>query len=751
MDTAESDRITDLLDERPHAFSPDYYYTSGEFGSRWEDAGSAELANAIVGYDPLFVTFMDESHSRTFPIKTWEIDFGDGYFYGLTSGERAALAEYIASGTTANYAKYMSASPYYDPAEPFIALSAAFELPGDITILTTSGMQSKKYTETRHVEQFKVTSIMTPKDYKFVEDGNPLNVRYPIARELCRDENKNRPGRVHVTSIEINAKKTDVGEDSYGLANTLEVDSVDWGSSRTFEYNEIFKRPAVGANIFFNNMRGDDCSHVGMKFANKGTDRPIVGHMYKGPGVYTATFRIKPSSSADYYGQLLSASNFSEPGIEYLTKTIVVRPTCPCIKTKVYDTYFKQDGEIVKDPRSGHNVFARRNGKLMHAVLSSEDYSADDPENYGDGESYIDFNPEIFRLYNANKEKLFEGVSGYAPFVMASVKGLVRPNSFPISAVGIDHGDWFVDRIEDDEEAEVSAYSKGWPFWTPRSVDGENAYWDEKRRAFYMTNTHTFVMPGLYRANAVVRYDKERIPDFWWSELSACDQKGTGSYYVLVKEIFPKDPKITYLSGYTEPDGANVHAFSFSARAGSFPIEDVEWNFGDGSEPLILTRNASGGYASREIIKGNTTAIYTGDSSAYWYDPHGIDYGALDASAGSAFAALPEYVETSGVYPEFDPRKWMVRHKFYRTAVEDANGKLVSAMCYAANTHSMALATSIVGLSGLPDFRTVEGNVRVVDTRLTTYDDNLVVTMEGNNGTFTNLYTLEWKGDSNDA
>ena len=125
-----------------------------------------------------------------------------------------------------------------------------------------------------------------------------------------------------------------------------------------------------------------------------------------------------------------------------------------------------------------------------------------------------------------------------------------------------------------------------------------------------------------------------------------------------------------------------------------------------------------------------------------------MDYGAWDASAGSAYAAGGP---ASGVYPEFDPRDWTVRHKFYRTAVEDANGHLVSAMCYAANTRSMALATSIVWLSGYPDFKTVEGNVRVVDTRLASYDDNLVVTMEGNNGTSTNLYNLEWKGESNDA
>lgn len=901
MDTNETERIETLLEERPHKYSPDYYYTSSEFGSRWEDAGSAELANAIVGYDPLFVTFIDESQSRTFPIKRWEIDFGDGYFYGLTSGERMALSSYLSTGSTetldsigisgkryyrssrkdgkdnrhlycwkadddskvytfgmaidigttatrsetpivdkcvisafyakeaqpeegddaeetiyvikiaeddqdreyarlgsdddvdlsehlycwetergvmrytlsetpeagdkaidgadetenypidetvSKYDRYMSASPYYDKAgRSFGPLSATFEIPGDIDILTYPGMEAKKYTETRHVEQFKVTGIMSPKDYKFVEDGNPENVRYPMANKLCKPEVAGRPGYVHVTSMTIDAKKTDVGENFYGVADDVEVDALDWGSAGTFQYNEIFKRPAVGASIYFDDLRGDDCTHVGMRFSNRPNERPIIGHMYKGPGVYTATFRIKPISSADYYGQLISASNFVEPGIEYLTKTIVVRPTCPCIRTKVYDTYLTSGGEVVKDD-NGHKVYKRRNGKLMHAALSSDEYSADNPEFYGENESYIDFNPEIFRLYNFNKEKIFEGVSGYAPFVMASVKGLVRPNSFPISAVGLDHGDWFVDRVGDDEEAEVSAYTYGWPFWIPSAVYGKNANWDEKKRAFYMTNTHTFVMPGLYRANAVVRYDMERIPDFWHSELSACDSKGTGAYYVLVQEIFPKDPKITYVSGYTEPDGSNVHEFTFSARAGSFPIEDVEWDFGDGTESLILTRNTSGGYRGKRIETEYTTAVYTGDASWNHFDKDGVDYGAWDASAGSAYAAGGP---ASGVYPEFDPRDWTVRHKFYRTAVEDANGHLVSAMCYAANTRSMALATSIVGLSGYPDFKTVEGNVRVVDTRLASYDDNLVVTMEGNNGTSTNLYNLEWKGESNDA
>lgn len=740
------DYIQEQIASRALRHLPDYYYTSAEFGSRWEDAGSAELVGLIIGYDPLFVTFVDESHSRTFPLSTWEIDFGDGCFYGLTSGERSALSSYLSTGSLSAYDTYMSASPYYDASKerPFDYLMNTFELPGDMKLLLASGMNAKKYTESRHVEQFKITNVMSPKDYMLVEEGNPMNVRYPRA-------SGRNPGYVHVTSMKLNAKKTDVGADYYGDANALYVDAL--GTSGAYEYDEIFKKPATNASVYFDNMRGDDCSHVGMKFSTNGHERPVFGHMYKGPGVYTATFRIKPSSNIDYYGQLLSGSNFDEPGVEYLSKTIVVRPTCPCIRTKVYDVYERDEetGDVSADKRSGHPMFKRRDGKLMHAALSSYEYSADDPENYGGPNcDYIDFNPEIFRLYSTDKEKIFEGVSGYAPFVMASVKGMVRPNSFPVSAVGIDHGDWFTDRLMDEEEAKISAYDSGWPFWVPKSIDGKNAYWDEAKRAIYMTNTHTFVMPGLYRANAVVRYDTERIPDFWYSELSACDSKGTGTYYVLVQEIFPKDPKITVEgNGVYGDDGSNTYTFTASARAGSFPIEDVEWDFGDGTEHLLLTRNASGGYAQSAIYMDNTTAEYIGKSDIVNFDPNGVDYGALDASAGSACAV--GHQKTSGVYAEFDPRDWKVTHRFYRTSIEDFNGCIVSAMFYAANTHSMALATSIVGLSGLPDFKAIEGDVRVVDTRLATANDDLIVTMEGDTGEETNLYTLEWKGRTGNA
>ena len=744
----------------------DYQKTSAEYGG---DFGYSIKEDEIIeGYDPLFVTFIDESQSRTFPIKTWEIDFGDGFVYGLTKGERGALRSYLTRGfydlndaDTSAFAR----SPYRIEKDDGPDTSAtaqktnmdnlvkSLKIAGDMDLLSFNGFNGKGYVEKRHPDEFRITNVMNPRDYTDILDGAGQNVRYP-------KEPGGRPGFVHVTSIALNAKTNEVGKNTYGTVSAHRVQGYDYDTGEWYidhdstlsgeEYDEIFKAPAEGGEAFFRHNTANNCESVGRCLGVNPNDKPIIGHLYKGPGVYTATFKIKPYSKADYYGQELSEDNFTSAGVEYLTKTVVVRPVCPCAKIKVYDIIEKDaDGNPVIDENTGRQVYFRYNDKLMHAALSSTEYSADDPENYGVNESYIDFNPPIFKLYNKDGDKIFEGVSGYAPFVLASCKAMVRPNSFPLSGVSIDHGDWFVDRAYDEDAITFSGYERGWPYWKPTGTSTNDAYWSDAKRACVFFNTHEFVMPGIYKARAIMRYDMERIPDFWHGELSSCDGNGDGEYYVIVQEIFPKNPIVHLKSSYEGDDGATVCKLKFDVSAGSFPIEDVVWDFADGTEKLKLTRNTDGGYRPKRIETKYTTAVYIGDSSIDRYYPSGVDYGALDSSAGLHYASAGHAGQFSpGVYPEFDPRQWEVTHKFYRTSVEDVNTLIVSAVGYVCNTNSMTIGTCPITVSAMPDFKTVEGVVRVVDTRLASENDNLIITMEGkNNGT--NLYNLEWKGSKN--
>lgn len=743
--------------------SVDYYSTSAELGMTVEEMTPSALSamDIIVGYDPLFVSFVDESQSRTFPIGSWEIEFGDGCLYGLTSAERKYLKYYVSNGhfedgggeyTDFMYRKNTSGQhTHYD----ITALSSVFRIPGDIELMWNPSMNRENYTRSQSIRQFGATNVMNPADWEKCTSSNRNGISYPTMR-MTGNASTSAAGNVHVTTMVLSGDPIKYRSDYYGDVNGISVEldtpafgQQDWPNT-DLQYSEIFKTVASGGHVYYDDLVGDDCSKIGMGLSIDNKTRPVFGHLYKGPGVYTSVYKVKPRSKADYYAQLLEERNFVESGKEFLTYTVVVRPTCPCIKVRVYDNYERVNGTIVTDPRSGHPVFKREmetisdgvtSSRLMHAALSSTAYSADDPANYGgDDFSYVDFNPRIITLYNRNHDKIFEGVSGYAPFVRASCKCMVRPNSFPISAVSIDHGDWFLDRVEGEDTATFGQYETGWPFWKPNTVHG--GQWNERKQAVEFTNTHTFVMPGLYKATAHIHYDTERISDFWIGETSSCDMESMGSYYVLVQEIMPKSPRISAVSAGSDTIGNTDITFKFDVSAGSFPIEDVVWKFDDGSEDLVLTRNTSGGYLTSSIVQKYTTAQYIGNGTAYGYSIPGENYGALDASAASA----DDYNKK---YPEYDPRDWYVTHRFRRSSVEDINSQVVSAIGYVSNTGTMTMATSFIGLSAMPSFHDVEGVVRVIDTRLSTDDDNLVITMEGNKNGTTNLYNIEWSGKTN--
>ena len=737
-------------------YSKDFYNTSAELGMTFGELTPSALSamDIIVGYDPLFVSFVDESQSRTFPIGSWEIEFGDGYLYGLTSAECDYLLHYISAGrfATAGYYtqdNYNAATSGQHTHYGITELSSVFRIPGDIELMWNPSMNREDYTRTQSVRQFGATNVMNPADWEKCTSSNRNGISYPTMR-MTGNASTSAAGNVHVTTMVLSGDPVKYREDFYGdvsgISYELDTPAFEQNPQPDLQYCEVFKTVATGGHVYYDELVGDDCSKIGMGLSIDNKTRPVFGHLYKGPGVYTSVYKVKPRSKADYYGQLLEESNFRESGKEFLTYTTVVRPTCPCVRVKVFDNYERDNnGVIITDPRSNHPIFKREsegeNGsRLMHAALSSTAYSADDPSNYGDGFSYVDFNPQIFTLYNRNHDKIFEGISGYAPFVRASCKCMVRPNSFPISAVSIDHGDWFLDRVEGEDTATFGKYESGWPFWKPNTVHG--GQWNERKQAVEFTNTHTFVMPGLYKATAHIHYDTERIPDFWLGETSACDGESMGTYYVLVQEIMPKSPMISVVGSGSETIGNTDITFKFDVSAGSFPIEDVVWKFDDGSEDLVLTRNTSGGYFTSSVVQKYTTAVYVGSGAAYGYPIPSEYYGAFDASAASANGY-------DGKYPEFDPRDWRVTHRFRRSSVEDINGQVVSAIGYVSNTGTMTMATSFVALSAMPSFREVEGVVRVIDTRLSTDDDNLVITMEGNKNGTTNLYNIEWSGSTN--
>lgn len=673
-----------------------------------EKANALNGGNIIVGSDPLYVSFIDETAIRSYPTKTWEYDFGDGIYYGLTEQERQSITNDFSRRNTVS----------------------AFELPGDELFFEEYAVSGNNWLDARAgTPQFVYTDAMNPA----IRSGNARKEKYKTypAANLT---NKVR-GRQHVTSYVV----TSGSSSNYGNCETEFVDT----SDSSYEYDERFKRPA-SATLAVAGQSPDNCGRYGNCMGNKSL-KNTVGHLFKGPGVYTITFKQKPNSPVDYYGQLLAQDNFQKAGVEYVSKTVTVMPVCPCITIGLYDDLIP-GSEYKYKPLSGEYGSSSNPAMLMHAALSSEEYSADDPENYGENDKYIDFNPRIFKMVSSAGEELFEGISGYAPYVFATIESNVKSNSFPVNKVKFYYDDWYTDFGDEVTEHTVTAYEIGWPLWKPLGDDG--MYWDDvlKRSRFF--SYHTFVMPGLYSVKATGEFDFQRIPDYWHDYIrNNCKMDVPKKYVVLVKEIMPKNPKITVTNTEETSSGSTFKTMKFDVTAGSFPLCNVVWDFDDGSEKLRLTRNTDGGYAPSSIEIEGTTATYIGRADFRKLVGGGTQYGALDASAGNKAATgqITSYV--NGVYPEFDPRDWLVRHEFKRTSVLDKAQFMVSAMGYVCNTESLTYATYLTsaGEIDMPDFKETEGEVRLIDVRLKGKDDNVVMTLEGEGKDSTNLYNFEWE------
>ena len=162
--------IPDLMpDSDGLTHSLDYYSASAEFGMTMDEVTPSALSalDITVGYDPLFMTYVDESQSRTFPIGTWEIDFGDGCMYGLTSGERHYLSAYMfGQWNEASAAAYNELSSVQHTSYPITELSSVFRIPGDIELMFDPSVDRIGYTKEQSVKQFSVTNVMNPADWE---------------------------------------------------------------------------------------------------------------------------------------------------------------------------------------------------------------------------------------------------------------------------------------------------------------------------------------------------------------------------------------------------------------------------------------------------------------------------------------------------------------------------------------------------------------------------------------------------------
>lgn len=673
----------------------------------------------IEGYDPLFVAFIDETSARSYPTSAWEYDFGDEIVYGMLPGERK---ESVGAGD-----------------DDYVSI---FQLPGDkelLALVLSAGSNSWLNGSAR--DTFDLVSIMNPRLAVGWIPGRAVPasakfITYPSADDVPGVAGDLSRGMRHITSFSFS--RSSDGDSHYSGSNEYKVSTlaaegewrfVDYFPTDMPSSTVVYRRPVEGARIVVSQRGSDDCSRGGLCEQNTG-DGSTVGHIYKGPGIYTATLRQKSSSPRSTVGQIPDDGDFSGSGMEYAVATIVVHPTCPCVETHILG---KMPGEDASP----------KPGAVYQCVLSSDEYSADNPGYYGNNKSFLDYAPKIFQMYDSERNLIFDGVSGYAPFVLASTKTTIRQSSIPVSGIRIETGDWYTD-APDMYTDFVSKYNRGWPVWEPSFKTGSVVGWEDGRLT--VTERHTYVMPGIYKPSVHLEYSTDRTRREFVDEMEECTYPTNP--VVMVKEIPPKTPSIR-CHGASSVNGVTTMEFSFSARAGSYPICDVVWDFDDGTRPMKLSRNIDDGYVSRVIVGDRTTAEYVGPDIASSLNLDGLDYGSVDWGSVSAYASnTGEISYPSGVYPEFDPRDWRVYHEYTRTAAEDRYQYVVSAIGYVCNTETMTLATYVTSAHELkmPDFADTEGEVKLIDARTFEKGDEMVMTLEGDNGRRTTLYNIKWDG-----
>lgn len=706
-----------------------------------QEETNPSLGGIIEGYDPLYVSFVDETQVRSYLTSAWELDFGDGLFYGLTEDERKAFKDRAATATDGRVVVTDEDRNQYSP-------YTVFMLPGDREFFTSGAIGAEKWLDEQNFMQFSFTSIMNPKKQEGdLPSGTYITYPQGVNGNSATSTKNGKRGDSHVTSYNfVSGGTTDFGYTNKGQFFVSKSNPDE--KKDLWEYDEIFKRPVFGARIEPMNTHIDDCDRGEFCLTNP-DENTTVGHLYKGPGVYTSVFKMRSESPVATYGQILSSNNFSEKSREWVVNTVIVHPVCPCLDIGIYNKYDENGNQILRPIKGPDGQYVIEDGKyvlsaIMNAALSSTDYSADNPEWYGSAHEMIDFNPKIFKMYDDEMNVIFEGISGYAPFVMGTTMAICKPNSFPVSAAEFYYDDWYTDMPEYPPRMEFTEFKHGWPLWQPK----DDTLWNDETKRIEFFDTHTYIMPGLYSVRAKAEFAYGRIPTYWWDEIDANCNMDTGKkYVVLVKEIMPKNPTV---SG-SEPSsvgGSVFMDFKFDVTAGSFPICNVVWDFNDGTELLKLTRNTDDGYAPSSIIIDRTTAIYVGSGDHISFDNKSNQYGALDASAGSAYESSGVSGRFhAGIYPEFDPRDWVITHEFQRSALTDKDHFVVSANAYVCNTETRVYGTYEVFPDDvpMPDFKDAEGDVRLIDTRLYAQDNDIVLTLEGKNKRETNLYNVEWE------
>lgn len=578
--------------------------------------------SVVSGYDPLVVTFYDQSQSRSFPIGSWKYDFGDDLIYGALPDERVSDA------------------------------SANFILPGDVVVSDRLESSTKRCL-TGVGEVLNRSTLMNPVMASSYRTVSTNTIHYTGVNFISGDSSEN--GDVFKTLPPARVQQIAGGENSIVLAGMTPI--------------------------------ADDCNRNNCGYdLNAGSD---VSHIYKGAGVYLATLACSSVNGVE--GWELSSSNFSGIGENLAYCLVTVFPTCPCISVDVYGT--------------GNNA-------SEFVTITSSAFTCDDMSTFDSCTGYC--NP--FSISGLNG---FTGVSGYAPFLKIAASGLIMPRSLPITGSIWNWSDWYSDYVPSDQQ-EHGPIVSGWPVWETTND------WDAENKCITADSEHVYVMPGVYSVGLYPQFDMERIsaviqgvPFEQCLEESERNGRATSANCVMLRELPPRGGEIVWDTIDPEQYPTVVSGISVvGLSSGSFPIARLDWDFGDGSEIVTISRYLSGSYDG--ILSESTTGmwVYTSADANYWIGVEGVSY------------------------DERDPRNMNFNHKYERTELLSyPDGYIVSLTAFASNTDTSFVLTASLPSAALPKFSDIEGDITLIDSKLERDDSSMFMFESKNEGQIFTLRT----------
>jgi hypothetical protein len=365
----------------------------------------------------------------------------------------------------------------------------------------------------------------------------------------------------------------------------------------------------------------------------------VVEHLYMGPGKYYATLWVAASNtgtsswnvSAGVTDETYMYQNFTVAA----TREIDVLEVCPAL------TFTILSGETV-------TPLFNDDGGLSPIVSANH-------------------------FYNNNISTNYEFISGYAPYLKIQFNGSISGRSLPLSASVWNYSDYYVNPLPTDTTY-FNPPTSGWPIWTTES--------------YKTTGIHTFVMPGFYNISLQPIVSAES------GYVSNCSAGLRQNMQVYVKEIMPIckiDVTVPPLSSTPLTVSINPSA----TFAGSFPICRMEYDFGDGTEHITISRIISASYA--------------------------------------------DYYNTSAYLSNLaDPRNFLMTHNYHNTVGGGIFTLNVSA--YACNTNSVATTSFDIGPLVLPSMQNIDGDVHLIENRMYQGDNDVLLVFEGTKST--NNYTL---------